>query len=209
MTTKPDATIGNYLLEQELGRGGMGVVYRARDLGLQRFVALKVLAPRLLQDAKARSRFQKEIEFAVAIEHPHVVPIYAAGYEDGQFFLAMRLVRGTDLGEIADQEGPLSEQRVARLVGQIASALFAVHEQGMVHRDVKPQNVLVWNAGQVDEHCFLTDFGIAKALTETVGFTTVGVLGTRGYIAPELFEGGQPTPACDQYSLACLAYQLL
>jgi serine/threonine-protein kinase len=186
----------------------MGVVYRAHDRTLKRIVALKVLAPELLQDSTARARFQREITAAVAIEHPHVVPVYDAGYDEGHFFLVMRYVDGPDLFKIS-REGPLPEARAMRLVGQIASALYDVHQHGLVHRDVKPENVLVWTAGAPDEHSFLTDFGIAKALNETQRITRIGALGTRGYMAPELLDGADPTPACDQFSLACLLFQLL
>ena len=202
-------TIGPYRLDEELGRGGMGIVYRAKDLALRRPVAVKVLAPEFVDDRNARARFQREIESAVAIEHPHVVPVYSAGYEDGSFFLAMRCIDGPDLGRLVDDGGPLPEARALRLVGQIASALYAVHERGLVHRDIKPQNVLVWNAGAPDEHVFLTDFGLARALEETNPITKFGVLGTPGYMAPELHEGRQPTPACDQYALACVAYEVM
>lgn len=203
------ANIGGFVVEEELGRGGMGVVYRARDVALRREVALKVLAPHLLENAEARTRFQREIESAVAIEHPNVVPVYAAGYESGYFFLAMRYVRGPDLWRILQRDGPFPEPRAMRLVGQIASALHMVHVQGFVHRDVKPQNVLLWGAGGVDEHAFLTDFGLAKALHESRRLTRMGALGTRGYMAPELLDGAEPTPSCDQFSLACLAFELL
>ena len=202
-------TLGHFRIEQELGRGGMGIVYLATDLSLNREVALKLLAPRLLQDASARARFQREIKSVVAIEHPHVVPVYSAGYEDGHFFLALRYVRGLDLWELITSGGPLAERRAMRLVGQLASALFDVHEHGLVHRDVKPQNVLVWGAGKPDEHCFLTDFGLAKAIDETAGITKAGGLGTRGYMAPEVVDGGRVSPACDQYSLACLLFEVL
>jgi serine/threonine-protein kinase len=136
------------------------------------------------------------------------VPVYAAGYDDGHFFLAMRLVRGQDLADVVSSGGPLPEARAMRIVGQIASALYAVHSEGIVHRDVKPHNVLLWNAGHHDEHVFLTDFGIAKALADTIGLSAT-VAGTRGYMAPEVLAGGRVSPACDQYSLACLAYELL
>ncbi len=201
--------IGNYVIEAELGRGGMGIVYAAHDQALRRTVALKILAPQLLNDTAARTRFQREIKHAVSIEHPHVVPIYNAGYEDGHFYLAMRYVRGPDLSRLVREHGPLIEARALRLVGQVASALWAVHEEGIVHRDVKPQNVLVWGAGAVDEHAFLTDFGIARALDEVLHLTRTGALGTRGYMAPELLDGVQPSPACDQYSLSVLAFELL
>ncbi len=201
--------IGNFVLEAKLGQGGMGVVFVARDLALGRDVALKVLAPNLVDDARARSRFQREIKAAVAIEHPHVVPIYSAGYEDGCFFLAMRYIRGRDLHVVLNETGPLAEERAMRIVGQIASALYAVHEQGLVHRDVKPHNVLLWTSDIGEEHAFLTDFGLAKAVDEVFGITVAGALGTRGYMAPELHDGADPTPSCDQYSLAVLAFELL
>lgn len=203
------STLGPYELTDELGHGGMGVVYRAVDRPLQRIVALKILAPRLLEDAVARTRFQHEIKAAVALEHPHIVPVYNAGYEDGHFFLAMRYVSGRDLWHLVHEIGPLPERRALRLVGQIASALTMVHESGLVHRDIKPQNVLVWNAERPDEHSFLTDFGIAKALDETHGLTRMGALGTPGYMAPELKRWEPASPACDQFSLACLTYELL
>jgi len=200
---------GAYAVEAELGRGGMGVVYRAEDLALRRPVALKVLLPHLLDDATARTRFQREIQTTVAIEHPHVVPVYAAGLEDGHFFIAMRYVEGRDLGDLLHGESQLMYKRVLRLIGQVASALYAVHAKGVVHRDIKPQNVLIWNPGEPDEHAFLTDFGIARALGDVQTITRVGVLGTPGYMAPEVLEGLPPTPACDQYALAVVAFELL
>ena len=198
-----------YRVEAELGRGGMGVVYLAEDLALRRRVALKVLLPHLLDDPTARSRFQREIQNTVAIEHPHVVPVYAAGLAEGRFFIAMRYVQGQDLGEVLHVEHQLPHARVLRLVGQIASALWAVHAKGIVHRDIKPQNVLVWNPGEPDEHVFLTDFGIARALDDVQPLTRAGALGTPGYMAPEVLEGLSPTPACDQYALAVVAFELL
>jgi serine/threonine protein kinase len=201
--------LDQFRIDARLGAGGMGIVYRATDLALKREVAVKVLAAYLLDDAVARARFQREIESAVAIEHPHVVPVYAAGLANGRFYLVMRCIKGPDLGRLVADGGPLAEARAMRLVGQIASALDAMHVQGLVHRDVKPPNVLVWNADASDEHCFLTDFGIAKAMNETHGITKFGVLGTLGYMAPEIRDGKSATPACDQFSLACLAYELL
>jgi serine/threonine protein kinase len=208
-TLAAGSIVGRYQVIEELGQGGMGVVYRAIDGPLQRDVALKVIAPKYLHDKEARARFQQEIKAAVAIEHPHVVPVYNAGFEDGHFFLAMRYVRGCDLWQLVHEGGPLPEQRAMRLVGQIASALAMMHQQGMVHRDIKPQNVLVWHPDFSDEHAFLTDFGIAKALGETLGLTKMGPIGTLGYMAPELRRWETVTPACDQYSLACLTYELL
>jgi serine/threonine-protein kinase len=201
--------IGSFLVEEELGRGGMGVVYVAQELGLHRAVALKVIAPHLLDDATTRTRFQREIANTVAIEHPHVVPVYSAGIDEGSFFIAMRYVRGADLWHIFREEGPLNQERVLRLTGQIASALYTVHQTGIVHRDIKPQNVLIWNPGEPDEHSFLTDFGIAKALNDVQRVTTIGALGTPPYMAPEVREGMPATPACDQYALAVMTFELL
>jgi serine/threonine protein kinase len=137
------------------------------------------------------------------------VPVYSAGYEGGYFYLAMRYVRGQDLSKVLSEGGPLPEERAMRLVGQVASALYAVHGQGLVHRDVKPENVLLWTSDVGEEHAFLTDFGIAKAVDEVLGITKAGALGTRGYMALELEHGAPPTAACDQYSLAVLAFELL
>jgi serine/threonine-protein kinase len=187
----------------------MGVVYEAEDLVLRRRVALKVLAPQLVEDTDARRRFQREIDLAVAIEHPNVVPVYAAGFERPHFYIAMRLVRGPDLATIIRDQGPLPEDRALRLLGQIASALHACHERNMVHRDVKPANVLVWGAGEEDEHAMLTDFGIARALDDSASLTGFAAIGTPAYMAPEVILGNGARPASDQYSLAVLAYEML
>lgn len=201
--------LGDFRLLRPLGRGGMGAVYEAEDLALQRRVALKVLLPEFTEDTQARARFQNEIAAAVAVEHPHVVPVYAAGYEPPHFYIAMRLVPGPDLANVLRSEGQFEEVRALRIVGQIASALHAVHERGLVHRDVKPHNVLLWGCGTADEHAMLTDFGIAKALDDTRNITGVGPIGTPAYMAPEVCLGRSATPACDQYSLGCMAYELL
>jgi serine/threonine-protein kinase len=135
--------------------------------------------------------------------------VYAAGYDGVHFYLVMRYIDGPDLLGLLRREGPLAERRVLRLLGQIASALAAVHERNIVHRDIKPANVLLWNAGGADEHALLSDFGIAKALDESTGVTGVGAIGTPAYMAPEVCLGHAATSASDQYSLACLAYELL
>ena len=211
MTVDPliGTELGDFRPLRRLGKGGMGVVYEAEDLSLPRHVALKVLRPEVADEPLARSRFQREIEHAVQIEHPHVTPVYTAGYEPPHFYIAMRLVRGPDLAAELREHGALPEQRALRLLGQLASALHAVHEHGLVHRDVKPANVLLWGAGTDDEHAMLTDFGIAKALNESRGLTGMGAIGTPAYMAPEVCLGQSATPASDQYSLACLAFELL
>ncbi|MET0601197.1 MAG: protein kinase [Baekduia sp.] len=201
--------LGDYRIVGVLGKGGMGAVYEADDLALNRRVALKLLLPEFAEDRDARARFQGEIDHAVAIEHPHVVPIYAAGYVPPHFYIAMRLVAGPDLNRVLRGGGALDEARALRIVGQVASALQTIHRKGLVHRDIKPHNVLLWGEGTDDEHALLTDFGIAKALDDTRNLTGLGVIGTPAYMAPEVFLGRMATPACDQYSLGCMAYELL
>jgi serine/threonine protein kinase len=203
------AELGDYLLERQLGQGGMGTVFFAQDLKLRRAVAVKLLRSDLLGDTHARARFQREIETAVAVEHPHVVPVYDAGIEDGEFYIAMRYVAGDDLDRIIKRGGPLSEERAMRLLGQIASALFAVHARGLVHRDVKPANVLIWHEGELDEHAMLTDFGIAKALDDVGTISGGAGVGTPAYMAPEVCAGDAAGAASDQYSLAVMAFQML
>jgi serine/threonine protein kinase len=203
------AELGDYRVVSLLGKGGMGAVYRADDLALRRTIALKVLVAELAEDPRARARFQREIDVAVAIEHPHIVPVYNAGFERPHFFIAMRLVPGPDLNRVLAKGGPLPEERALRILGQVANALKAVHDQGLVHRDVKPHNVLLWGEGTDDEHAMLTDFGIAKALDDSGDLTGVAAIGTAAYMAPEVCIGRSATAASDQYSLACMAYELL
>jgi serine/threonine protein kinase len=203
-----DTDVGDFRILASLGHGGMGAVYEAEDLALRRRVALKLLLPQHLQDNTARARFQREIEHAVAIEHPHVVPVYTAGYDPPHFYIAMRLVPGPDVAKLLRTTGALDEERALRMIGQVASALDAMHQKGLVHRDIKPQNILVWGEGG-EEHALVTDFGIAKALDDTSGLTGMGAIGTPGYMAPELSLGQPATPACDQYSLGVMAYELL
>jgi serine/threonine protein kinase len=201
--------LGDFQVVRQLGKGGMGAVYEADDLALRRRVAVKVLLPEFAEDSRSRARFQREIDHAVAIEHPHVVPVYSAGYEQPHFYIVMRLVPGPDLARILRTKGPLPEQQALRLLGQVANAVYAVHNKGLVHRDIKPHNVLVWEAGGDDEHAMLTDFGIAKALDDTRSITGIAAVGTPAYMAPEICLGHLATQACDQYSLGCMAYQML
>jgi serine/threonine-protein kinase len=196
-------------IEAVAGRGGMGVVYRATQLGLDRPVALKVIAPDYAADELFVTRFKAESRIAASIEHPNVVPVYEAGEADGLLYLAMRYVEGTDLRELLDAVGRLEPQRAARLMAQVASALGAAHRKGLVHRDVKPANVLITTGGG-DEHAYLTDFGVAKALEATTGVTRTGALvGTPDYMAPERLEEGVGDGRSDLYALGCVLYQAL
>src|SRR5215469_7445210 len=154
-----------YRIEESIGRGGMGVVYRGYDLRLKRTVALKLIAPSLALDERFRERFERETELVMSLEHPNVVPIYDAGEVDGRVYLAMRLVDGTDLGALLRAEGALQPARAITICMQIASALDAAHARGLVHRDVKPSNVLLDST----EHLYLADFGLSRRLDDQGG----------------------------------------
>ncbi|WP_329562407.1 serine/threonine protein kinase [Streptomyces uncialis] len=207
--------IAGYRVESEIGRGGMAVVYRARDLRLDRTVALKLLAPELARNDTFRRRFTHESRVAAAIDHPHIVPVFEAGERDGVLYIAMRYVAGLDLRHLLDQraEGdPLPPAAVVRITAQVASALDAAHDHGLVHRDVKPGNILVAQGTDSDhpEHVYLTDFGLTKKSLSLTGFTTVGqFVGTLDYVAPEQISGRPVDGRCDVYSLACVVYEML
>src|SRR5436190_15308022 len=180
--------LAGYRVESLLGRGGMGVVYRAHDLALDRKVALKVLAPELAEDVRFRERFLRESRLAASLDHPAIVPIYDAGGVAGQLYIAMRLVDGTDLKRLLAAEGPLDSERTLVLLMQVADALDAAHERGLVHRDVKPSNVLIDERG----HCYLADFGLSRRVAEgAVGQGAAGSLGTVDYVAPEQIRGDE------------------
>ncbi|MGW2648035.1 serine/threonine-protein kinase [Streptomyces sp. NPDC001393] len=204
--------IAGYLVESEIGRGGMAVVYRARDLRLERTVALKLLAPELSRNDTFRKRFTHESQVAAAIDHPHIVPVFEAGETDGVLFIAMRYVSGSDLRHLLDLRGPLPLPDAARIAAQVASALDAAHEHGLVHRDVKPGNILVAEGIDTDhpEHVYLTDFGLTKKSLSLTGFTSVGqFVGTLDYVAPEQISGRPVDGRCDVYGLACVVYETL
>jgi Protein kinase domain/PASTA domain len=195
-----------YRVERTLGRGGMGVVYLARDLDLDRAVALKVIRSDLADDPTFRARFRSESRTAAAIDHPHVVTVFGAGELDGLLYVAMRYVPGPDLGRIVSRDGPLSPETAAELLGQVAGGLDAVHAAGLVHRDVKPGNVIVArdSAGTA---AYLADFGLAKAIASTTGLTATGeLIGTVDYIAPEQIEGRRVDARTDVYALGCVLF---
>jgi serine/threonine-protein kinase len=203
------ASVAGYRIESEAGRGGMGVVYRARQVALDRAVALKLIAPELARDDSFRARFARESRIAASLDHPNVIPVYEAG-EDGELlFIAMRLVEGTDLGRMLTEEGPLDPMLAAELVAQAASALDAAHARGLVHRDVKPANLLV--AGDpARPHVYLTDFGLARRDGSSTALTTTGQwMGTPDYAAPEQIDGDDVDARTDVYALGCVLYAAL
>src|SRR3954471_10221372 len=204
--------VAGYRIEAEVGRGGMAVVSRAKDLRLDRTVALKLLAPELARNDTFRRRFTHESRTAAAIDHPHIVPVFEAGETDGILYIAMRYVDGSDLRHLLDREGPLPPPTALRIAAQIASALDAAHEHGLVHRDVKPGNILVARGTDSDhpEHTYLTDFGLTKKSLSLTGFTTVGqFVGTLDYVAPEQISGRPVDGRCDVYGFACVVHESL
>jgi CHASE2 domain-containing sensor protein len=205
---QPTAIIAGYRIEEAIGRGGMGAVYRATQLALERTVAIKLIAAERAQDPVFRARFRRESLLAAAIEHVNVIPVYEAGEDDGLLFIAMRLVEGTDLGRLLESCGALEPARAARLIGQLAGALDAAHARGLVHRDVKPANVLL--TPDRPEHLYLTDFGVAKSIGGGGAVTAAGGwAGTLDYLAPEQIRGEEVSAGVDIYALAGLLYHCL
>jgi YVTN family beta-propeller protein len=201
--------IAGYRIETLLGRGGMSVVYLAEDLRLHRKVALKLITPELAQDERFRERFLTESELAASLDHPNVVPIYEAGEADGVLFIVMRYVDGEDLEELLI-EGLLPPERAIALCAQIAGALDAAHARGLVHRDVKPSNVLIDRKAGPADHAYLADFGLTRRLAEQSGASSGALsLGTPAYIAPEQIEGAELDGRADQYSLGCVLFECL
>jgi len=195
---------GKYNLTCLLGKGGMGEVYEAYDTDKRRTVALKILAAEYSHDAKFRERFQRESHAAAILQEPHVIPIHDWGEIDGNLYIDMRLVRGLTLADLI-AAGPLAPSRAASIVSQIGAALDAAHAERLIHRDVKPQNIIV----TPDDFAYLVDFGIAEAKDETRLTMTGTQIGTMNYMAPERFSGKPATSAVDVYALACVLYEAL
>ncbi|WP_222266825.1 serine/threonine-protein kinase [Modestobacter marinus] len=215
-TQQPGVVIAGYRIESLIGRGGMAVVYRAEDMRLGRKVALKLLSPQLADNEQFRQRFVMESRLAASLDHPNIVPIYEAGESAGQLFIAMRYVVGSDLKALLTASGPLTPERTLQILGQVADALDSAHGAGLVHRDVKPGNVLVAAGAERPwqvrgDHVYLTDFGLTKRTAGlSSGLTGTGhFLGTADYVSPEQIQGRPVGPATDIYALGCVAYECL
>ena len=201
-----------YRIEALLGRGGMGVVYRAEQERPHRRVALKLLAPELSADGNFRERFIRESDLAAAIEHPNIIPIYNAGEVDGQLYIAMRYVEGLDLKQLVQREGRIDPARALSFASQVGSALDVAHSRGLVHRDVKPHNMLIASGAgpESTDHVYLTDFGLTKHTSSRSGLTAAGhFVGTVDYVAPEQIEGKSIDPRTDVYSLGCVLFECI
>ena len=207
----PGDELAGYQIQEPIGRGGMAVVYRALDLRLGRLVALKVLAPNLSEDEAFRQRFIRESRAAAGVDHPHIIPVFEAGEVSGMLFIAMRYVSHGDVRTLLDAEGPLDPARVVSITGQVASALDRAHEHGLVHRDVKPGNILLTPASSGDaDHVYLSDFGLSKhSLTPSTLTSTGQFLGTLDYVSPEQIQGHPVDGRADQYALACTVVEML
>jgi serine/threonine protein kinase len=201
---QPGTIVAGYRIDGVLGQGGMAVVYRATQLSLGRVVALKVLSPVLSADLGFRTRFEREGQLQAVLDHDHIVPVFEAGQTEHGLFLAMRLIDGSTLKELILTH-QLDPRRSIRLLAQVAQALDAAHAQGLIHRDVKPQNVLVGRG----DHAYLADFGLIKAADE-VNLTGTGqFIGTIDYVAPEQIQGERPTNTSDCYALTGVLYECL
>jgi hypothetical protein len=199
---------GTYRLLDMVGTGGMGVVYRAEQLPLGRIVALKVIRPETAESGDYRARFLREARLAASVDHPHIVPVFDFGEHAGRLYLTMQWVDGVDLQHLIDQRR-LDPARAVRIGIQTASALGAIHNAGMLHRDVKPANILIRDIGGED-HAYLTDFGIAKIAEAQGDLTRTGlVVGTSGYLSPEQIRGQRPDTRSDLYALGCVMFEAL
>jgi serine/threonine-protein kinase len=204
--TRVGTELAGYRIEGVIGRGGMSVVYLAEHARLERKVALKVLAPELAGSERFHDRFLRESKLAASLDHPNIVPIYDADEAEGVLYIAMRYVEGSDLKQAIRDGGPLDPLRVSAIVDQVASALDAAHARGLVHRDVKPANVLL----TPDDHAYVSDFGLTKRAVSVSGLTETGqLIGTIDYVAPEQIKGDPVDQRADVYSLGCLLFECL
>ena len=202
------SVFAGYWIDRLLDRGGMGVVYKAMDVDLDRAVALKLIAPEWMEDDNATARFRTEARLAASLEHPNIVPVHRGGEEQGVLYLAMRFVPGTNLRRMIDRS-PLPFETTGVIMTQIASALDAAHARGLVHRDVKPANILISDE-TAQTHAYLTDFGLTKRPGSTGGLTGTGLwVGTADYVAPEQIQGNAIDGRADVYSLGCVLYEML
>jgi serine/threonine protein kinase len=202
----PGSTFAGYEVESVVGLGGIGILYRARQLRLDRPVALKVVEPDAARDPVVRERLRREARAVASMDHPNVVPLYEAGEQDGTIYIVTRWIEGTELGLLLHRQGPLDPGRAARTAAQMASALETAHERGIVHRDVKPSNVILTS----EDHAYVTDFGLAKRAETAPGLTRGDqVLGTIDYVSPEQIEGSEPDAPGDVYALGCVLFEML
>jgi hypothetical protein len=202
----PGMRIAGCRIEAVAGRGGMGVIYRATELRLDRPVAVKLIAADRAAEPAFRERFERESRLTAAIDHPNVIPVYAAGEEAGRLYLVMRYVAGTDLRSLLERDGRLAPARAADVVAQVGAGLDAAHQAGLVHRDVKPANILIAGGG----HVYLSDFGITRVVDSETRLTdSDGWVGTVDYMAPEHLEGGETDARTDVYALGCVLFTAL
>ncbi|MBF6166796.1 serine/threonine protein kinase [Streptomyces gardneri] len=211
MTLRSGSVFAGYRIERTLGSGGMGTVYLARHPRLPRSVALKVLDPAAGADAEFRARFQREAELAARLDHPNIVEIYDRGSEEGRLWISMRYVAGADVAQLIQRRShELPPSRVIEILAQAADGLDAAHRRGLLHRDVKPANLLVAAGDEGRDHVFVTDFGIARSRDDTSRLTAAGALiATLGYVAPEQIRGEPLDHRCDVYALGATLYQML
>ena len=209
-TLNPGEKFAGYVVKSTLGEGGMAVVYRAWDPGLERDIALKILNRKLANDERFQRRFVRESRMAASLAHPNVVPTFATGKSRGLLWIAMQLVEGTDLQNLLQTEGPLDVMRTLSIMGQVARALDAAHRHSLVHRDVKPANILIvprLHERDLDE-VYLSDFGLTKRGGSESRLTTTGqFMGTLDYVSPEQIQGGAIDGRADVYSLGCVLYE--
>jgi hypothetical protein len=205
MASRVGSMFGPYELQALLGVGGMGEVYRAYDTSKDRTVAVKLLRAEMSADGSFQERFRRESRIAARLQEPHVIPVHDFGEINGVLYIDMRLVEGDNVHTVLQRYGPMAPARATSIVGQVAAALDAAHASGLVHRDVKPENVLLTPS----DFAYLVDFGIAHMGNDS-GLTSAGAaIGSCAYMAPERFTGGRVGPAADVYSLACLLYECL